>query len=197
MTVIRGVLLSISLLTSAAVCGPATTCDQPFQANVRSGSVLALDLRAGDIDIIGTDTLVVRVSCEAPNREELRDISVSFESSGPSSKLRVSGGPTNEVRIRIEVPRNTHLSVKGTAGNMRIDGIRGDKDVQLKAGDLSIAVGDPADYASVDASVNAGDLDASAFGVRKGGLFRSFHKSQKNGSYTLRARLWAGNVTLE
>jgi hypothetical protein len=196
MTMIRRILLWSCLLT-AAVAASAATCDQPFQANVRSGSVLTLDLRAGDIDVIGADTAVVRVSCEAPNREELREISVSFESSGPSSKLRVSGGPNDNVRIRIEVPRNTHLSVKGTAGNMRIRGIRGDKDVQLRAGDLSIAVGDPADYARVDASVNAGDLDASAFGVRKGGLFRSFHKSQKNGSYTLRARLWAGNVTLE
>jgi hypothetical protein len=67
----------------------------------------------------------------------------------------------------------------------------------MKAGDITIIVGDPADYATIDASVNAGDLNAPAFGVRKGGLLRSMHKTQKDGSYTLRARLWAGNIAFE
>jgi hypothetical protein len=197
MTAIVRMLFLIGLLPFLAIDGSAATCDQPFRADLRSGSVLALDLRAGDIEITGVDAPTLRVSCEAPSSSDLREIIVSLESSGPSTKLRVKGGPDDRVYIRIEIPRKTHLAVKGTAGNLRITGIRGDKDVELKAGDLSIMVGDAADYATIDASVKAGDLDAPAFGVRKGGLLRSFHQSQKDGSYTLRARLWAGNITLK
>ena len=55
-------------------------------------------------------------------------------------------------------PARTHLAVNCHGGRLEIEGIRGDKTVYLKAGDLKIDVGDPADYAEVEASVKAGDL---------------------------------------
>jgi hypothetical protein len=39
-----------------------------------------------------------------------------------------------------------------------VQGISGDKDVELHVGDLSVAVGNAADYRSADASVITGDL---------------------------------------
>ena len=42
------------------------------------------------------------------------------------------------------------------------------------AGDLTMRVGNAADYGKVDASVRAGDLDMGPFGVSKSGLFRSY-----------------------
>ena len=193
-TVLSASLLPMALFTSA-LADSSATCDKTFQASLRDGSVLTLDLRAGDIDIVGIDSAALRVSCTSPNLEDLRDIRITFANPGPSAKLRLQGGPTNNVRIRIEVPAKTHLVVNGTAGDVEIKGIRGDKTINLKAGDLKVAVGDPADYAEIEASVNAGDLDMSAFGEHKGGLFRRYHKKQTSGSYTLRARLWVGNIT--
>jgi len=47
----------------------------------------------------------------------------------------------------------------------------------------------------VDASVNAGDVEASPFGESHGGLFRSFKKSG-SGKYKLHAHVGAGDLTL-
>jgi len=49
---------------------------------------------------------------------------------------------------------------------------------RFHAGDLTISVGDAADYRHADASVYAGDLSASAFGVNKDGVFRSFDSNR-------------------
>lgn len=191
-----GLVLSLCLLTGAVRAESTGTCDKPFEASLPSGSTLALDLRAADIDIVGVDRTTVVVLCDARNIEDTRQIRVAFEPSGGSAKLRVSGGYNDHARIRIEVPRKTHLSVRCTAGRLDIRGIRGDKDVRLLAGDLRIDMGDPSEYAEIQTSVNAGDLHLNPFGTHKGGLLRSFHRTQKDGSYSLRAYLWAGNVTL-
>lgn len=183
------------IVFSPANAETTVNCGQPFEADLRSGAVLTLDLRSGDIDITGSDRARVHVSCSADEAEDVKRIQVSFHNSGPSAMLRVKDGPSKNVRIRIEVPRETHLAVTCPAGDVDISGVRGDKTVKLRAGDLKVSVGDPADYAEVQASVNVGDLDLTAFGQHKGGFFRRYSKKQSSGTYALRAHLWAGNVT--
>jgi len=78
---------------------------------------------------------------------------------------------------------------------LRIGEISGNKDLSLRAGNLDVKINDPADYARVEASVNAGDLHTPAFGGSTGGLFRSFKWTGK-GKYILRAHLMAGEVNL-
>jgi len=81
------------------------------------------------------------------------------------------------------------------AGEMNVNGISGDKDVELHAGQLTMELGKPEDYAHVDASVLSGDLEASAFDVSKGGLFRSFDRSGP-GKYRVHAHVGAGQIEL-
>ena len=69
------------------------------------------------------------------------------------------------------------------------------EDVESYAGNVDIKVGDPNDYASVDASARAGDINARAFGGSKSGLFPHFTWSG-HGKYRLRAHLGAGNLEL-
>jgi hypothetical protein len=184
------------LMAPSAFAGEQAVCDRPFQAAFRSGSELHLDVRAGDIEIMGSDESMIYVSCEVRGDHSARDISIRFEDNGKSGRLQISGGPDNDVRLRIRVPRDSHLVVRCTAGDLDLTGVRGNKDVSLRAGDLTIDVGNPADYAFAEASVKAGDLHASAFGVNKGGLFRSFKHENPAGKYRLRASLWAGDITL-
>lgn len=188
-------VLPFTLLPSLAE--QSAVCDKPFQADFRSGGVLTMNLRVGDIVITGTDSPNIRVTCHTTNgSEDVRFITASFQATGPNGTLMVRGGnPTDGLKLHIEVPRRTHLSLRCNAGDVKLTGIRGDKFIALKAGDLNVDVGDPAEYAEIEASVRAGDLDLTAFGVRKGGLLRRFRKSQKTGSYNLRATLWAGNIT--
>jgi hypothetical protein len=44
--------------------------------------------------------------------------------------------------------------------------------------------------------VTAGDVKAPAFGVNKGGLFRSFRKEYPGGKYRLHAHVGAGDLVL-
>jgi hypothetical protein len=116
----------------------------------------------------------------------VRDHAMTITTDGPSNR---------SLRFTIEVPERSDLYVRMTAGDLTIEDIRGNKDVELRAGDLKIDVGQAADYKTVDASLWAGDIRASAFRIFKGGLFRSFEWAG-NGPYRLHARLLAGDLHL-
>jgi len=133
------------------------------------------------------------VTCKVRDGYHAEEVRISFA----ANHLRIYGGPNNNVQIRIEVPDRTDLLVRSTAGNTTVSGVTGDKDVELRAGDLTIHVGAPDSYRVAEGSVLAGDLNASAFGVVKDGLFRSFRKESATGQYRLRAKLLAGDLTLK
>jgi hypothetical protein len=119
-----------------------------------------------------------------------------FERSDNSGELHVSGGRHNDLAITVHVPKSCNLFVRIPAGDVEVQGIAGDKDIALHAGDLKIGVGEAADYAHVKASVTTGEIDAVPFDQYHGGLFRSFEKSG-NGKYKLVAHVGAGDLTLK
>jgi hypothetical protein len=167
------------------------SCANPFEAAASPGREIAMNLRAGEITLVGTDAPFVRVTCVV--RDNARDIKISFA----ANHLTIRGGPDREVHFRIEIPGSMNLRVRCSAGNLTISGISGDKDIELNAGNLTIAVGDAGAYRHAEASVLAGNISASAFGVERDGLFRSFRKDNPAGRYRLRAELLAGNLTLK
>jgi hypothetical protein len=121
--------------------------------------------------------------------------SVDLTTSGTHANLVVKDTPSNAFKATIEVPQATDLVIRLSAGDLAVAAITGNKDVQAMAGDVDIVVGDSNEYSSVDASIKAGDLRASAFGGSKSGLLQRFTWSGP-GKYTLRASLGAGDLTL-
>ena len=184
-----------SLAVSESVIG---TCERPFEVKFPSGGELRMHLRSGDIEVIGIDAPVLRVSCEL-NRspERAREVTIAFKPDGTSGQLRINHGPTNDIHFRIEIPKTSNLFVRSPAGDLSVSGVVGDKDVEIHAGDLTIAVGSAAEYKHADASVYAGDLTATAFGVTKDGLFRSFDRDNAGGKYRLHAHVGAGDLVLK
>lgn len=160
--------------------------DAPF-----SGSGLTLDLRSGDVEVRGTGSARIVVRCGGRRAWRCGEVASRLE----GNTLAVTRGPGNEVDFVVELPRELALRVRMPAGDLTIAGIRGDKDVRLRAGDLTIDVGDPKDYGTVEASVTAGDISAPAFGGSAEGLFRTFRHSG-DGLFRLEAHLWAGDLTL-
>jgi hypothetical protein len=169
--------------------------DHPFQVEYPSGGHLRLYLRSGDIRVVGKDDNKISVRVEAEDLERVREVKVRFERRDSSADLNISDGPKNNIKITVEVPRNTGLFVRMPAGQLLIQDVTGDKDAQLHFGELIVHVGDPANYSHVDASVTSGGLEAPPFGEDHGGLFRSFEKSG-NGKYRLHAHVGAGDLTL-
>ena len=166
-----------------------------FQADFVSGGQLRMHIRSGELRVIGSDENKIRVNYSGKNGSKTSDVTVSLKTVGNSAELRVSGGPHNDFRIEIQVPKNSGLYLRMPAGDLEINGLSGDKDVEIHAGDVTLEVGKAEDYGHVDASVNAGDLDAKPFGVSKGGLFRSFDK-HGSGKYRLHAHVGAGDLVL-
>jgi hypothetical protein len=170
--------------------------NHPFSVDFPSGSRIQIELRSGDFRIVGADDNKISVHIAGKNANNSRDLTVRFKRSSNDAELRVSGGPRNELQVTIEVPKNTGLFVRMPAGQLEVDGISGDKDVSLHAGELILSVGNPSDYARVDASVTSGGIEAAPFGESHGGLFRSFHKNG-TGKYQLYAHVGAGDLTMK
>jgi len=194
------ILACLSLLVptglSQAKLEVADLQNHPFSVDFPSGSRLQIELRSGDFRIVGTDESKISVHIAGKNANNSRDLTVRFKRSSNDTELRVSGGPRNELQVTIEVPKFTGLFVRMPAGQLEVDGIAGDKDVSLHAGELILSVGNPADYAHVDASVTSGGIEAAPFGESHGGLFRSFHKNG-TGKYQLYAHVGAGDLTMK
>jgi hypothetical protein len=168
----------------------------PFEADFPSGGQLSLHIRSAEIYIVGSDDNKITVRISGREGSQSTDMKARFERTDNSGELRVSGGPHNDLTITVRVPKNSNLYVRVPAGDVEINGIVGDKDVELHAGDLKIEVGAATDYAHVEASVTTGEIDAEPFGENRGGLFRSFEKSG-NGKYKLVAHVGAGDLTLK
>jgi len=166
-----------------------------FDADFPSGGQLRLHIRSSDLRIIGSDENKIKIRYWGKNAAA-RDVKVSLKTLGNTGELWVHGGPHYDFQIEIFVPRTSDLYLRMPAGDAEVKGIVGNKDVEIHAGDLTLAVGAPEQYARADASVLAGDLDAGPFGVSKDGLFRSFHK-QGAGKYRLHAHVGAGDLTLK
>jgi hypothetical protein len=169
--------------------------NHPFSVDFPAYSRLHLRIRSGDVRVVGVDQERVSVEVSGSNAFKARDLKVRFEKKDDGGHLRVRGGPQNGITITVRIPAKTDLHARVPFGDVLVENVSGNKDVELHAGDLTVEVVDQKDYARVDASVYTGDLDADVFGASKGGLFRSF-RYDGAGRYRLHAHVGAGQLTL-
>lgn len=195
MTHLRPVPFSLALLACVALAagvaaGQEDSLTRPFAPEGR----VRFDLSAGAYSIVAgrSDQILVRWKTTTP--EEQASVKVDVRIRQADADITVTG-PRNHLDVTIELPARTDLDVRFSAGDLRIRGLAGNKRVEAWAGRIDIEVGRPDDYASVRASVTAGDLVADAFDAKKGGLFRSFSWTGP-GRYTLDVRLTAGDLRL-
>ena len=100
------------------------------------------------------------------------------------------------IQIRIEVPWKTNLRVHLPAGEVKVEEIKGDKDIDLYAGQITITSFHEWNYRSVDAWVTIGEVRAPMYDADKGGFFRSINKKSLDGQYRLRAHVMTGEIDL-
>jgi hypothetical protein len=165
--------------------------ESPVEAKFAPGGRVRMDLCSSGITLTGTDDSMIRVSYHP----EHFDVRVRIQISGDRADIRLTGCPHNNFQARIEIPKSSALYVRMMAGQLDVQDVVGDKDVALSFGQLNLDIGKPDQYGHVDASVNSGQLQASAFSVSKGGLFRSFDRLGP-GKYRLHAHVGAGQLDL-
>lgn len=167
-----------------------------FPTTLNSMATLRLHLRDGDFRIVASDSEDVTIRTEGRNVPLAKRVKVHLERSGDTLNLTFSNVPKKDCQITIAVPRVTNLYARMRAGDLSVDGITGDKDLELLAGDLSIQVPDASEYGPVDLSVKFGDVSGSPFGDPKGSVGNSLRRNGK-GKYRLHAHLFAGDLTLK
>jgi hypothetical protein len=165
--------------------------ERPFAA----GGRVRMDLSAGEYEITGTSTNHVRIEWSVRNPERLWRVKTRAEVRGSAATIETDGPDNGGLRAEIKVPLKTDLDIRLAAGEIRIAGVEGNKEIDLYAGEVDLDVGQASDYRTVEASVWAGEIDAQPFKASKGGLFRSIDWSG-SGPYRLRVKLWAGEIRL-
>ncbi len=194
-------LLAVSLLfTSVGFCQTAqeTTIlqHQRFETNLASGANVRLHLDHGNFRIVGSDSEKISVHVEGKNVEQAKNIKIELNRSDGAVDLKLSHVPQNELQVTIEIPRSTNLYARMRGGDLSVEDVAGDKDLELTGGDLTIQVGSPEDYAHVDLSVRFGEVSGTQFGDPKGWLGNSVRKDGK-GKYRLHAHVMAGDLVLK
>jgi len=192
-------VIAAALLGTAFVAAPALLATQEratdsLERAFASNGRIKMDLSAGDYRISGSSDHKIRLDWSVRDTDQLSKVTARADVKGTDATI-TTDGPSNHFKVNIQVPTRTDLYVRLTAGDLRIEGIKGNKDVEMHAGDVRIDVGRAEDYRNVDASVWAGDITAPPFRVNKGGLFRSFDWRGK-GPYRLHAKLKAGDLHL-
>jgi hypothetical protein len=160
-----------------------------------SGSTIRLHLEAGGYTISPSDSDNITVTYHANSESQLREVRVEIQPSASSAEVYVTNTPNNKFDATIEVPRHSNLWVRLTAGELDVEGVEGDKNLEVRAGELQVEIPHPEEYGHRDASVTMGGLESNAFDVSKGGMFRSFEQ-QGPGKYRLHAHVLTGDINL-
>ena len=179
----------------AALAQAEAPCGQTLDAPLRPRAVLRVHSLPAGLEIVGTDQAAIHVSCASGDAEPIR---MRFQGNQDDETLTIGGDllKGNNVRVRIEVPRKTSLWVEMAAGEVKVEEIEGDKDINLYAGQITISSTRPWDYRSVDASVSIGDVKAPVYGAERSGFFPGFTKKIHDGEYSLHAHVIAGEIDL-
>jgi hypothetical protein len=169
---------------------------QGFETNLASGGNLRLHLHDGDFRIVGSDSEKISIHVDGKNVEKAKNIKIHLMRSGSAMDLKLSHVPKKELQVTIEIPRSSNLYVRMRGGDLSVQGVTGDKDLELTGGDLTIQVGNPEEYSHVDLSVRFGDVSGTQFGDPKGWLGNSVRRDG-NGKYRLHAHVMAGDLVLK
>lgn len=169
--------------TAAAATAPVA--DKAFMSDGK----IDVDLDGGAYEIKAARDNHIRVA--ASSSTATVDVTID----GSHAEVKIKNTPQPNFHAIVEVPAVADVVIRLSGGELKVDAITGNKDVDSYAGNVQIAVADPNQYARVDAAVKAGDIEAKPFGGSKSGLLQEFTWSG-GGKYTLRVHLGAGNLVL-
>jgi hypothetical protein len=187
------VLLAPGLLYAQRA--PDASMQHSAQQEFVSGGTIRMHLEAGGYTVTPGNSENIVVTCRDPSEEQLKGVKVEIKRAGSSAEVYVSDTPHSNFQATIEVPRLSNLWVRLSAGELVVEDVEGDKNLQLFAGRIRVSVPHAEQYGHRDASVTTGSIEASVFDVSKGGLFRSFEQ-EGPGKYRLHAHVMAGEIDL-
>ena len=195
-------LIGLALLAwpIAAFAETKIPCSQTITHPLQPRAALTIDSTPAGLEIVGTDAAELHVSCTTGSGQDAGNIALHFSSAANGSRLSIEDAHAqhgnHSLQVKIEIPHRTNLSIRMLAGQVTVEDVKGDKDIEIGAGQITVSSIHVGDYHSVKASVGAGEVQAQAFGADKGGLFRTFSKENAAGDYRLQAHVTTGQIQL-
>ena len=164
-----------------------------------AGGMVHVRLSVGDLHIRRGDSDKIRLHYTVKSWREshVKDAHVDIDVHGRDANIEFHAPTSGNTQfdVELEVPQNTNLEVHEKVGDLRIEEIEGDKDLELGVGDIRVAFGRAA-YHLVRASTSIGDVNTST-GEVSAGLLGKTLKYHGDGKYELRAHVSIGDITLE
>jgi hypothetical protein len=192
----RLIALMVAGLAIFVTPAPAATHTHVFDCPA-TGS-LWFRLRGGDVHITrGTDPghIVLRYTPHPKNPNEEKRVQIRSYVQGSQVRLEIKTPVSLSVDAEVEVPSPISLEVHMTGGDLTVEGVDGDKKLQLFAGDLKVEVGTLQKVRDAEVSVRVGDLDVPHIGQVRGWLGHTW-RYQGNGQYRLYAHTSFGDTSL-
>ena len=164
-----------------------------------AGGFVHVRMSVGDMHIKRGDTnkISLRYTVKSHREKNVKEASVNFEVRGSDATIEFhapSGGNT-QFDVDVEVPQNTNLDVHAKVGDVTVDNVEGDKDLNLGVGDIRVA-NEHSGYRLVHASAGIGDVNGNGYGETSGWLGKTL-KYHGEGKYELRAHVGVGDIHLE
>jgi hypothetical protein len=154
---------------------------------------LNIELSSGDYQIVASESGGIAVVYEEGKPEDMQKVKVQLGSGHGQNQLKIAG-PKPNFHVVIEVPRKTDLRIRMLTGDLRVGEVEGNKDIEVRAGNLELKAIHPQDYAKADFSVRMGGVNAPIFNVTPGPS-RSF-RAYGPGKYQLHAHVDIGDLKL-
>jgi DUF4097 and DUF4098 domain-containing protein YvlB len=165
-----------------------------------AGGMVHVRLSVGDLHIKRSDSSQIRLHYTVKSRRESRvkEAHVDFEVHGRNAEIEFHAPTSGNTQfdVELDVPQNTNLDVHEKVGDLTVEDIEGDKDLDLGVGDIRIAGGRSA-YHLVRASTSIGDVSGPGGYDESGGWLGKTLKYHGDGKYELRAHVSVGDITLE
>jgi DUF4097 and DUF4098 domain-containing protein YvlB len=187
-------LFCLVLLVAAAAAADDRSDVKSADFGLQTNAV-RITMNAGELDIAPSADKQLHVRYSTKADYDVNRVHVKFNA-GTTSTLDIDAPSNSNTHVELQVPSPADLDIDLSFGDLEIRGMRGNKSVEMHAGNIEIEVGDARDYGPVDASVKAGNIDADPFGGEKSGLFRHFRYTGP-GTYKLHAHTGAGNIEFQ
>jgi hypothetical protein len=164
-----------------------------------AGGLLHVRLSVGGVHITHGDSNQIHLRYTVKSRREshVKDAHVDFEIRGNDANLEFHApmGGNTQFDVELEVPANTNLDVHEKVGDLTVEDVDGDKDLDLGVGDIRVSVGREA-YHLVRASAGIGNVNGDGYGEATGWLGKTL-KYRGDGKYELRAHVGVGDINLD
>jgi|SRR5579859_212434 len=190
----------LSLLAAAPFCAAKDWNYEETHRDSRdfvAGGYVHIRLSVGDLHIKRGNINQIRVEYTVKSEREsnVKNSKMDFDVHGNNATIEFHAPGNTQFDVEIEVPQNTNIDAHEKVGDLTVDNIEGDKDLELSVGDIRIADGHE-HYRTIRASSGIGDVNGDGYGETSGWLGKTL-KYRGEGKYELRAHVGVGDIHLE